>query len=164
MTPLVAFCAFDPLFAAAVSLLDSPEQYKHSAPLSELNWTELNWSPAVSMRQGSLMAMTHMLSFYPHLPPTTINWNICVSRKVPVCLSICLSLLLQQQTYSGRRFPLTSLSSLICSKCFSVKRARQKSCRSSAGVLKLCRLFLFRAKDIRNRTNVKGHNNSASVA
>jgi len=38
MAPLVAFCAFDPLFATSVSSsLYSPEHYKHSASVSEFS-------------------------------------------------------------------------------------------------------------------------------
>ena len=121
MAPLAAFCAFDALFFPHLPLVYSPEQYKHSASLSECH-------SSVYMRLlGSSQSLVSddddsSAPLYLHLVFTTRNWNICVCRTA-------LSLL--QQNFA-RRIPLISslfLLYVFCKLIF-VRRARQNSRRS----------------------------------
>ena len=148
MAPLVAFCAFDPLFAR-LSVEYSPQQYKHSVSL-------FKFSSSDSTRLGSSQFSESKNDHSLHLVFTMNNWNICVTRTG-------LSLLLQP--YFGGRLPLISsfFSVSVILKFIFLRRAHPDCSGSFPVMLVFSWLFLFPAKGIWNRANVREVNNNNGV-
>jgi len=144
----MAFCVFDPLFAASLCVI----QLRTVQALRVNIWMFLSVCTRLSASQSSESTDGDSV----HLIFTANDWNICVTRTG-------LSLLLQP--YFGGRFPLTfSLFPLSVFLQFVFeRRARQNSSRSFPGILMFCWLFLFPAKGIWNRANVRGQDNNTGV-
>ena len=147
MTPLAELCACYPLFAASVCLL-----------YAALNGTSNQCHYLNFLHHFLFTIFESKDDDCLHFMFTTNNRNICVTMTG-------MSLLLHP--HFERRFPLVAshfpLSVFL--KFVFVIRARQntRSIKSLPGMLMFCWLFLFPAKGIWKRTNVRGQDNNSGV-
>ena len=135
-------------FYPRLSLVYSPEQYKHSASKSEFSSPVFReWVPH---NLPSLRMMNLFISCSPLTTETFASLGPnCIFSATVFCKKPLISIL----------FPLSVFLQLL----LVVRPARQNSSRSFPGMLTFCWLFLFLAKCIWNRASVRGENKNSNV-